>query len=307
MTHKHASLPPITFPNHASRQHHFWYRIGPRLLALPWLAALWLGGSLARRDADRWSSFDLHLLLAENADLPLAEPQLCALLDELFPDGWTCFGAQSLAHTTLLEGMTHARLPAAANEGALLFRLFWTTPDHLAAHLAGYGAISPLWARDDLPGDQQALLHTPLATLQAGNPSAVQSDLIAFWRSLALLPAALNREEHLAASALLGSTRAVLTALVVALNGATRPPSPARINPYLGPAQREAFEKTLRQSATQTESWIGQAVALVVLYRWYAPQLAEMYSLPYPTDLERTVLALLSAEVPGWPARITTA
>ncbi len=99
----------------------------------------------------------------------------------------------------------------------------------------------------------------------------------------------------------------MLTDLVVALNGATRPASPTRINPYLGPAQRDAFEKTLRHTANHTESWIGQAVALIVLYRWYAPQLVEMYNLEYPTRLEESVLALLCVEVPGWPAHITSA
>ena len=52
--------------------------------------------------------------------------------------------------------------------------------------------------------------------------------------------------------------------------------------------------------------WVGQAVALVVLYRWYAPQLAERHSLLYPQMAEDTVLALLSAELENWPDRIST-
>ncbi|MBI3960036.1 MAG: hypothetical protein HY328_14585 [Chloroflexi bacterium] len=307
MTAAKPTLRPILFPDDASRQRHFWRLIGPRLQALPWLAALWLGGSGARGDGDRWSSVDLHLLVAEEAELLMTESRLCALLDELFSDGWSHFGLQSLGHTTFFAAITHARLPAAANTGGVLFRLHWTTPDDLAIHRAWHGPLHLLFVRDDLPDEQRAFLTAPTATLHKGEAGAVQAGLTAFWQLLAHLPAAINREEHLAAASLLNSVRSVLTDLVVALNGATRPASLARINPFLGPAQREAFEKTLRHSANDTESWIGQAVALIVLYRWYAPQLVEMYRLDHPQRLEETVLALLCVEIPGWPARITTA
>ena len=81
----------------------------------------------------------------------------------------------------------------------------------------------------------------------------------------------------------------------------------------LGQAQLEAFEKSLelrktgrrREEGTRA-NWIGQAVALVVLYRWYAPQLAEKYSLNYPRLAEDRVLAYLNSEMKNWPARITT-
>ena len=105
----------------------------------------------------------------------------------------------------------------------------------------------------------------------------------------------------------LDDARQVLIDLVVALNGADRPPSPSRVNQYLGPLQRDAFEKTLPVRAATAESWIGQAVALIVLYRWYAPQLVEIHPIDYPTALEKSVLALLSAEVDGWPAMVRSA
>lgn len=307
MTAAKPALRPIPFPDDASRQSHFWRLIGPRLQVLPWLAALWLGGSGARGDADRWSSIDLHFLVVSRQELLLTPGRIFALLDELFPAGWTNFGVQSFRHSVILDGLTHARLPAAVDEGGVNFRLLWTEPDELPLHRAWHGPIHLLFVRDDLPDEQRALLTAPTATLPKGEAGAVQAGLTAFWQSLAHLPAAINREEHLAAASLLHSVRSVLTDLVVALNGATRPASPARLNPYLGPAQREAFEKTLRHSANYTESWIGQAVALIVLYRWYAPQLVEMYNLAYPARLEESVLALLCVEVPGWPAHITTA
>jgi len=307
MTVAKPALHAIPFPENASRQRHFWRLIAPRLQGVPGMAALWLGGSLARGDADRWSSIDLHLLVADKTALPLTQTRLFDLLDELFPGEWSYFGVQSLGHTTFFDGITHARLPAAANTGGVRFRLLWTTPDDLPMHRAWHGPAHLLWISDDLPYTVQALLRASQPVLRAGNPPAVQAGLITFWQLLAHLPAVINRKEHLAAASLLHNVRSVLTDLVVALNGATRPTALARINPYLGPAQQEAFEKSLRQAANDTESWIGQAVALIVLYRWYAPQLAEMYGLTYPAALEESVLALLSVEVPGWPARITTA
>ena len=312
MSNNHRGLGRSLFPAEASRQTEFVNLLGQRLIAQPWLAALWLGGSGARNSgapgrADRWSSVDLHFLVTSPAEMSLLPGRLAALLDGALPAGRTTFALQQTIHTVSLEGLTYARLPGAANSGAVYFRLHWTEPDGLALHCAGYGARRVLWMRDDLPDAQRTLLQTPGVPLQKAEAPAVQVALVGFWQQLAHLPAAINRQEHLAALALLQQARLHLTDLVVALNGASRPPSPARINPYLGPAQQEAFEKSLHQTPDFAESWIGQAVALIVLYRWYAPQLVEIYNLTYPTALEETVLALLSAEVSGWPARITTA
>jgi hypothetical protein len=298
---------PLPFPDSARRQHHFWRLIGPRLRALPWIGALWLGLPPKTVATDRWDNFDLRLLVDEEVGQSSAAAHLTALLDNFLVGGWTQFHAGSLVHTSILDGIAHDHLPAAPDEGGVIFHLLWTTPGKLAAHLAWCGSGHLLWTRDDLPDDHLSLLSALWVGLPPGEASLVQAGLIDFWQALAQLPAVVNREEHLAAAALLHCVRTQLTDLVVALNGATRPLTPTRINPYLGPAQREAFEKTLRHSGNHAESWIGQAVALIVLYRWYAPQLVEMYRLSYPAAVESTVLALLSAEVPGWPARITTA
>lgn len=294
------------FPAEANRQNEFVNLLRPRLIGQPWLSALWLGGSGAQQNADRWSRVELHLLVASALEMSLLPGRVGGLLDEALPAGWTTFGLHQTAHTVSLEGLTHARLPGAADRGGVYFRLLWTEPDVLALHCASYGARRLLWMRADLPAAQESLLQMPGARLEPAEASAVQAGLISFWQRLAHLPAALNRQEHLAAVALIQQARTHLTDLVVALNGATRPNTPARINEFLGPAQQDAFEKSLGQSESLDESWIGQAVALIVLYRWYAPQLVEIHKLVYPTALEETVLALLSAEVSGWPARITT-
>lgn len=300
------SLPsnPNPFPPVARRQTHFLRQIEPHLTALPGLSALWLGGSAGRGDADRWSSVDLYCLVEARAQSLISE-RVEALLDSGFPDGWTSFGLQRGIQTAWLDGLTHAHLPRAANQGGVCFRIYWTALDWLIAQETNR-RVHLLWSQY---GASVALTDRLSSAPQLENRIAetVQTGLIEFWQLLARLPAAINRDEHLAAVNLLQRVRMILTDLVVRLNGVTRPDTPARINRFLGPAQQDAFEKTLRQSSKLGESWIGQAVALIVLYHWYAPQLVEIHKLIYPTALEKTVLALLSTEVSGWPAQITTA
>jgi len=124
---------------------------------------------------------------------------------------------------------------------------------------------------------------------------------------LACLPDLLHRQEHLLAEHLTTRLRGVIIELMLALNGIQWPAGTQHLNSYLSASQRTALEKTLIVPSVSGESWIGRAVALVVIYRWYAPQLVEKYTLAYPQPLEETVLSLLSAEIFGWPAHITTA
>lgn len=304
-TDTHSSTPVTVFAN-APRQRDFLRRIQSALRAQPWLDALWLSGSGAAGSADRWSSVDLHCLLAATDAAGGLEHRLSTLLNAELPEGWTRLDSQATDAEGRLEGITHTRTLDAPRRGGVPFQLHWCGPNRLGAHLSSHGPIHLLWTAETLPEGFQRLLTQSIPPYQPADESRVLAALIAFWQQLARLPGAVNRQEHLAASALLHRSRDLLTELVVALNGATRPRTSARINPFLGPAQRDAFEKTLAQRGDLREGWIGQAVALIVLYRWYAPQLVELYNLAYPAALEETVLALLSAEVPGWPARITT-
>ena len=51
---------------------------------------------------------------------------------------------------------------------------------------------------------------------------------------------------------------------------------------------------------------MGQAVALVVIYRWYAPQLVEKFGLTYPDQIEAQALAVMGDLLPTWPHCITS-
>lgn len=93
---------------------------------------------------------------------------------------------------------------------------------------------------------------------------------------------------------------------MLALNGIAWPSSDLHLNLYLSARQRAALERTLIAPAASGESWIGQAVALTVIYRWYAPQLAAAFGLEQPAGLEAEVWAELRAAVYGWPAEVST-
>jgi hypothetical protein len=127
-----------------------------------------------------------------------------------------------------------------------------------------------------------------------------------FWLDLANLPDLLQRDEHLLAAACTASLRQTLLEMMLALNGIAYPAGTRHLNSYLGPSQRSAIEKTLLAPRAAADSWIGQAVALVVIYRWYAPQLVATYELAYDGALEAETLARLQAEISDWPSAITT-
>ncbi len=300
------------------QQRSFLQNVIPVLADIESIQAIWLVGSLARGDADRWSSVDLCLLWNASASDALADVSsqceaLRAALSRALGDG--CYlldqvservGGGSLQGITLTSTVPIERRGSGdgAVEGCVGFSIDWAAVSAMARTLRSWhGLAQPLFIADCLPDDLRRYLQGKFATLNPPAADVVDAHLGRFWSLLARLPAVVKRREDLAAHALLTELRTVLIDLVVALNGASRPQSPARINQYLGAAQQAAFEKTLGNDKAR---WIGQAVALIVLYRWYAPQLAEIYSLPYPHRAEQTVLAWLRAEIDGWPAQITT-
>lgn len=141
--------------------------------------------------------------------------------------------------------------------------------------------------------------------LQPADPVLVSTSLEHFWLTLAPLADLVQRRENLLAAGLTASLRQIVVELMLALNGINWPDGTANLNTYLGESQRSAIEKTLLAPAAGGESWIGQAVALVVIYRWYAPQLVEKYGLVYPQAAEKAALDHLNC-LPGWPRSIMT-
>lgn len=142
--------------------------------------------------------------------------------------------------------------------------------------------------------------------LQRGEAAEVAQLLENFWQQLALLPDLLIREEHLLCATCTNELRQIVLRMMLALNGIAYPAGTCHLNTYLSASQRAAIEKTLIAPFVAAESWIGQAVALVVIFRWYAVQLVDAYGVPAAYSLEQETLALLQARLPNWPANITT-
>lgn len=142
--------------------------------------------------------------------------------------------------------------------------------------------------------------------LQPPEPGDIQAWLAHFWDCLAALANLLPAGEILLAAEQVAEARAVVVQMMLALNGIQRPPATRRLNSYLSAAQRAALEKTLAAPNADAAAWIGQAVALVVIYRWYAPQLVSRYALHYPAQVEHSAWAALSQALPGWPQTVTT-
>lgn len=142
--------------------------------------------------------------------------------------------------------------------------------------------------------------------LQKPTAAAVDDLLKEFWQVLQPLPDLLQRHEHLLAEQLTSRLRGVIIEMMLALNGIQWPTNTRHLNGYLSASQRAALEKTLVAPTVSAESWIGRAVALVVIYRWYAPQLVEKFDLAYPQALETQVWAHLQQNLPDWPLSVTT-
>ena len=325
------------------RQRSFLQAVVPTLAEKESVEAIWLTGSLARKDADRWSSVDLCLLWSAEssgtnfegflAELsPKARPiqktfkkEDCqrevlqaALGGALGDGGYLLDSSRQAAWANSLHGITlaahsHAEMGKGSAAGGVLFRIHWASSTMAMELRSRTGLVQPLYLSDEIADEMGNYLRGEIDALRPPNTETIRAQLDRFWILLARLPGAVNRQEHLAVHALLAELRSLLIDLVVALNGAERPQASARINLFLGEAQREAFERSLGTNqfvsgsrALSASGWIGQAVALIVLYRWYAPQLAELYRTPYPQQAEETVLGFLRAEIDGWPAQITT-
>jgi len=146
----------------------------------------------------------------------------------------------------------------------------------------------------------------PRPGLRPVNPARIQAALADFWIELAATAAQIAAQDHLAAHARLTRLRNLVLACMVGLNGVDLPDDLDGIAQLLGPSQRAAMQKTLAAPKVAPAAWVGQAVALVVIYRWYAPQLVEKFGLTYPEQIEAQALAEVGDLLSTWPHSITS-
>ena len=142
--------------------------------------------------------------------------------------------------------------------------------------------------------------------LSPPDPAHVQALLGDYWLTLHRLPDLLNRGELLLAEACTTRLRGIVIELMLALNGIAMPADTLHLNGYLGASQRAALERTLLAPAAESAALLGRAVALTVIYRWYAPQLVEKLHLLPARAEEESTWALLVAELADWPTSLTS-
>lgn len=143
-------------------------------------------------------------------------------------------------------------------------------------------------------------------SLNPPEPAHALSLLTTFWEQLEPLADLLQRDEWILAERLTVSLRDTVIEMMLAMNGIAWPAGTAYLNGYLGESQRKVLERTLETSGHTAGAWIARAVALVVIYRWYAVQIVERFGGELPVAHESRVLNDLAARLPGWPARIET-
>jgi hypothetical protein len=142
--------------------------------------------------------------------------------------------------------------------------------------------------------------------LQPPDPIRIEILLSQFWADLRMLPDLVHRDEHLLAEQLTAALRSTVIEMMLALNGIAPPAQTHHLNSYLSANQRSVLAKTLAAPVVAGQTWIARAVALVVIYRWYAPQLVARYHLAYPDRLEQETWGELVSALPGWPIMVTT-
>lgn len=146
--------------------------------------------------------------------------------------------------------------------------------------------------------------------LSKPTPAEVSAQLHEFWATLLGLSELFYRHETILAFEKVCELRRHVLAMMLAANGINYPQGTKNLNLYLGESQRRAIEKTLWTTRSDSESpldsLIAQAVSLVVIYQWYAPQLAAAYAVERPVEAEAATLASLQNRLESWPLQITT-
>lgn len=142
--------------------------------------------------------------------------------------------------------------------------------------------------------------------LQPANPNRVRALLTEFWPELSRLADLIPQGQLLLAAEQLHFLRGLVLEMMLALNGIARPAGTVHLNAYLGASQRVALEKTLHLPKVTPAAFMAQAVALVTIYRWYAPQLLAVHGGDYPQSAEDAAWNTLTRHIPDWPLQVTT-
>lgn len=257
-----------TIPSVSQRQ--IVERIVAVLEADPRVAAIWLGGSLARGNADAFSDVDIAILI-DDADVPSFIAQLDRVVDRIGP---TVYRRQMrLGENTILV------------------------------------AITPEWLRFDLgihatsEIETRSFRHVALLFDRRGfgerlrraeSTEAIPAERFTFivqefLRVLGLLPVVIGREEYLVGMEGVVLLRRYLTDFFIAANGIVDRGGALRLNPLLQPEQRSMLAE-LPPIAPTRDAVIAGHLACAKRFLPLARELSVERGFAYPDDLARAMI-----------------
>jgi predicted nucleotidyltransferase len=248
-------------------------RIATVLRADGRIVAAWLGGSLARGNADIYSDVDIHAIVDDGA--------FAAVLGDL--DGLVDRVSSTVYRRRMVVGGDNVLVGITPE---------WHRFDlvvHPASVIANrtFAQVGLLFAREDPPVRPRRTAGNPAVTLDqvAQFAPTVQE----FLRVLGLLPVVVGREEFLVGMDGVVWLRRFLIDLFLLANGITDRGGVLRLNPLLTDEQRTALD-TISSFAPKREAVIAGHIACARLFLPLARSLFGRHGVTYPDAFERATL-----------------
>lgn len=244
----------------------------------PRVRAAWLAGSYGKENADRWSDVDAHLLIAPEAQKEfhngverwLGEIQPLVFVRLMF-DGRMVNAMTDQAMR--LDVWLHNGETAEVTSGETR-TLFESRPGTL------------VWL--PYPGDA-------LIAEEAGE--MLRREIPEFWRSIAMMPVVVGREEKLVSAA--GNSLILLTLsnVLCAAGGRRRDRGIKALNGFLLPHLRRRLEEAVFPTSFADDDVVRFPLRLARIMRDYGPEICERWEVEYPHAMEKTVLRYVAQEL----------
>ena len=185
------------------RQRSFLQAVLPILAALESIEAIWLSGSLARKDADSWSSVDCCLLWRaaplDASDAARRRESMRTPCATRWETVTICLIDALSVILLLVCKESHLRriYPAGTRgqrvEAGVLFAFHWADSTTASELRSRTGPIHPLYFSARLSGDPHNWLKEEVDRLSPPDAEIVGAQLDRFWLVLARLPGVLKR------------------------------------------------------------------------------------------------------------------
>jgi predicted nucleotidyltransferase len=248
-----------------------------RIAAVLWtderIFAVWLGGSLARGNADAYSDVDVHALVDDHG-LTDVLGRLDRMVDQISPTVYR--RRMTLGRDSILVGITPE----------------WQRFDlvfHSSSSLADrtFPQIKLLWARENA----QAWLPrvAPQAVVTNEQVAQFAPTVPEFLRVLGLLPVVVGRGEYLVAMDGVMLLRRYLIDLFILANGIAERGGILRLHPLLTSEQRAALER-FPPLVPDKEAVITGHLACARLFLPLARRVLERNGVAYPIAFEQATL-----------------